>query len=420
MTGSVVLLGLSFHNRFNLRRPPTATDAEEDDVGAAWFSLRRELAPSPSSSPILRALCADGVQVTVSSGSVVVRVDGLNRPALQCLAEADLAELSTNANWNLWLERCEALQVKNKPRVVVDDVVWVGRLDAVGEFDKPATTMEHCFIRWNPNSPLSARFAGPSLARHLLNSVRSLVDDGRCMIWFGSSGRTFTYSTFSPALIGLYSKMFASANAPRGFAVATAAHSHAYDGEAGFFVFSQAGLVPLASKFVNDVVDSTSAESAGEFDVDFDGDAVVRFGDAAETPQVVAPWLVLFVDASGCDFDDNPRLFEGLLSVLNRTRSSVRFVSLFGCSMTDEQFAIAMKRVENLSCVKHVLINEFRFESLQQNNKLLDVLVPGAVSSSMVFVDESRRQAMRARCARMQTLVTASMCRQSSAVNISI
>lgn len=80
--------------------------------------------------------------------------------------------------------------------------------------------------------------------------------------------------------------------------------------------------------------------------------------------------------------------------------------------MTDDQHAIVMTRLQNMQSVEQALINEFRFESLQRAKQLLDVLVPGAVSSAMVFDNEDERQAMRARCARMRTLVTASLCRQ--------
>lgn len=320
MSHSFLFLGLSFHNRFNLRHP-IAVAFDEVDLPIASFPLTRELAPQ-SSNPVLRVLCADGVRVTVSSGSVVVRVDCLTRSAAQLLADADLADLSANAGWNLWLERCAAHQAENKPRVLVDDVRWLGRLRAEVLIE-PLEAMEHHFIPWT-NGSLS-QHADLPLARHLLHAVRALADDDRCMIWFGSVGRKFTYSTFSQSLIRLYSKMFTAQNAPRGFSPAHGAeHEVVYSGEAGFFVFSQAGLVELASKFVSDVVGSASAEKAGEFDVAFGSDAVVRFGDATTRPQMESPWLVLFVDASGCDFDESDQLFRGLLSVLEQAPRVLR------------------------------------------------------------------------------------------------
>lgn len=417
MAESVVLLGLTFHNRFNLHRPPAIGD--DDAAARASFTLQRELAPETPSG-VVRDLCNEGVRITVSSGSVVVRVEGLTHAAAQKLAATDLGRLSADPDWNLWLERSGARQPKNKPRVLVDDVVWVGHLlGSVAGPDKQAAAMEYRFVPWNA-SKLSARFAGPLLARHLLHSVRALANDERCMIWFGSAGRDFTYSEFSHAVVEMYSRMFASEKAPLSFSAPTARApcSRMYTGADGFFVFSQAGLVELAANFVREVVDSVGQEEAGEFGVDFDGDSVVRFRDASQPPHIDAPLLVLFVDATGCEFDKNPQLFQGLLTALQRA-VNVRFVSLFGCSMTDEQQALVFGRLRHMQSVQQVLVNECVFEQQQQQqlvqqvgvNRFLDLLVPGAVSSTMIFASERERQAMRARCARMRTLVTASMCR---------
>lgn len=388
----VVLLGLGAFDRLALFHRLKHADDAGDDGGDAGFALRREDAPSGGSkSDAMQMMLKEGVSVEVASGSVLVRVRGLSPADAERLAACDMAGLSADPEWRLWLERSHVAAKAHS--VPIDDVFFVAAASLSSSSSVACQEMEYRFV---PVEQTDADWR--LLARHLVAAMRG----ADFVVWFADSGSVFRTAAFSGEVAKAYTKLLSKM---AGMFEPAGERVFKYSGQAGFFVFSQAGLVGIGEQFVKQVLQICGPRPG---DVDVAQSSMLCFRPPDTIKENVADLAAIrFIDGHGCDFAREEHEGAGRWGVLCdalRRAENVRWLSLSGCRLTDDQVSELIGLVRARRELETVLLGVALWRRLVDSGRIevSSQFVPSHVASDVSFASEAARQEVRARVARVR------------------
>ena len=114
-----------------------------------------------------------------------------------------------------------------------------------------------------------------------------------------------------------------------------------------------------------------------------------------------APRGIRFIAASGRDFSNDSGMWQELLSALQRT--SVRWLFLSGCRLSDEQVSVLLVCVASHATLETVLIGALLWRRLVDERKIAEEsrFVPSLVLDDVPFSSEAVRQRTLTRVARL-------------------